>query len=307
MEFRSSVFKPLLSPRDLASAIGVSESSLKRWVDDGLIRATRTAGGHRRIAVTEAIRFIRASKTPLLRPDLLGMYDLERFRASDAEGGATAKRLFDYLRSGRAPEARGLVLGSYLAGEPVAAICDGPIQHAMEQLGELWQHDQAGVFYEHRATDICIQALQQLRLALPDPPDSPVRAIGGAPPGDPYLLPPMAAATVLASEGIPAVNLGPDTPFETFLHAAQEHQPQFVWLSISIVPDERHFVRGFETLAGQLGPLGISIIVGGRARAAVPVSAAATVYVGASMAELVAFAKGMSVGSGAGPDSAERS
>lgn len=51
--------KPLLSPRELAQAIGVSESSIKRWIDDGLIGATKTAGGHRRIAGSEAIRFVR--------------------------------------------------------------------------------------------------------------------------------------------------------------------------------------------------------------------------------------------------------
>ena len=51
--------KPLLSPRELAQAIGVSESSLKRWADAGQIRVARTAGGHRRISIADAVRFIR--------------------------------------------------------------------------------------------------------------------------------------------------------------------------------------------------------------------------------------------------------
>ena len=32
--------KPVLSPRELAEAIGVSESSIKRWIDDGVIQAS---------------------------------------------------------------------------------------------------------------------------------------------------------------------------------------------------------------------------------------------------------------------------
>jgi MerR family transcriptional regulator, light-induced transcriptional regulator len=48
-----------LSPKALAAAIGVSESSLKRWADEGRLAAERTAGGHRRIAVAEAVRFVR--------------------------------------------------------------------------------------------------------------------------------------------------------------------------------------------------------------------------------------------------------
>ena len=47
----------LLSPREVAVALGVSESSVKRWVDLGELAALRTAGGHRRITRAEAVRF----------------------------------------------------------------------------------------------------------------------------------------------------------------------------------------------------------------------------------------------------------
>ena len=53
----------LLSPRQFAAAIGVSESSVRRWADGGQIKMTRTAGGHRKIARSEAIRFIRRTNS----------------------------------------------------------------------------------------------------------------------------------------------------------------------------------------------------------------------------------------------------
>ena len=65
--------KSLLSPRDLADAIGVSESSLKRWADAGKIQVSRTDGGHRRIPLAEAVRFIRATGAQVVRPDILGI------------------------------------------------------------------------------------------------------------------------------------------------------------------------------------------------------------------------------------------
>ena len=87
------------SPKDLATAIGVSESSVKRWVDDGTIDASRTAGGHRRIPLSEAIRFIRQRRTPVVRPDLLGLRDLATLQKDgDATGGDSSEQFFDYLR-----------------------------------------------------------------------------------------------------------------------------------------------------------------------------------------------------------------
>ena len=68
----------LLSTRELADALGVSESSLKRWVDSGRISALRTEGGHRRIPLAEAMRFIRDTAAPIARPELL---DLPEARA----------------------------------------------------------------------------------------------------------------------------------------------------------------------------------------------------------------------------------
>src|SRR5215211_2356769 len=63
----------LLTPKDLADAIGASESSLRRWVDSGRVKMSRTAGGHRRIPLAEAIRFIRETHATVVRPDLLGL------------------------------------------------------------------------------------------------------------------------------------------------------------------------------------------------------------------------------------------
>ena len=65
--------KDLVTPKQVAQAIDVSESSLKRWADEGLLLVSKTAGGHRRISITAAIRFIRERQLELVRPDILGL------------------------------------------------------------------------------------------------------------------------------------------------------------------------------------------------------------------------------------------
>lgn len=246
----------LLSTRELSEALGVSESSIKRWVDGGRIAASKTEGGHRRVAVAEALRFIRESGSAVARPELLDLPDVAVARAHHHD------RLLDYLLEGDTPGARGWLASRYLEGTTVAALADGPIRDAMHALGELWRHDDSGIFVEHRATDSCLQAISQLRSMIAAPAPHAACAVGGAPAGDPYLIPSQLAAMVVAECGMRAVNLGPDVPVPALERAVAELRPKLVWLSASVACAPARvtaFGRFFETL-----PRSVSIIVGGR-------------------------------------------
>src|SRR6476646_531152 len=110
-----------LTPRELADAIGASESSLRRWVDSGDIRITRTVGGHRRIPLAEAVRFVRQIGAKILRPHILGLPEIDNSEA--ARGGPSEERsLFDFLRTGNRVAARGLILSAYLSGRSLASV-----------------------------------------------------------------------------------------------------------------------------------------------------------------------------------------
>ena len=63
----------LVSPKQVARAIGVSESSLKRWCDQGLIKTVRTAGGHRKMTIAEVLRYVREQDHKLVSPEILGL------------------------------------------------------------------------------------------------------------------------------------------------------------------------------------------------------------------------------------------
>ena len=285
-----------ISPRALARSLGVSESSVKRWVDDGALSARRTTGGHRRIAVAEAVRFVRQSGAAVVRPDLI-------FGA----GGATAPERFDPAASRDAGHqlrtllghddvvaARALLLGLFVSGWPVAALCDGPIRFALEAIGTLWLHGPAGIVTEHRATDTCVRALAEMRALFPPPAtDAPV-AIGAAPSDDPYILPSMMVATVLADLGYRDHNLGPDTPIAALDEAVDRYDPRIVWLSLSVAPDGDQLRETATRLAARLLRRGATLIVGGRG--VPPMQPRPGLLPIHSMTELAAFARGARTG-----------
>lgn len=286
----------MLTPRELADAIGVSESSLKRWCDDGRICATRTVGGHRRITLEESIRFIRATAAPVIRPDLLGFHDAQDYLSTPPRDADAPAALLEYLQTGDALHARGLILALYLAGRSVAAIVDGPIQSAMRTLGELWMTDPAGVFIEHRASAICATALQQLQLALIGDGGRPT-AVGGGPSGDSAYLSSIAATLVLTEAGYNAINLGAQTPADALVQAAIGHRATLAWLTITHPDDTRIRDDELRELAAQLGARGTRLIVGGKHPAARWPKLHPNIYYGSSMGELAAFAQGLHSGS----------
>jgi methanogenic corrinoid protein MtbC1 len=295
-----AIMSTFLSPKALAQAIGSSESSLKRWADEGRIHVARTAGGHRRIALTEALRFVRESGLSLVQPEAVGLGELSGIRDDLAAAADPLARsnvlLFEALEKGDELRARGVVLDLYLAGRGVASICDGPMREAMQRLGELWLHSAAGIYVEHRATVICLHILAMLRtLAVRDGPERaglPV-ALGGAPAGDPYALPSLMAAIVLADTGYADVNLGGNTPTAALLAAIEHHRPRLVWLSCSVkeaMPAAAELAELADTLAGH----GASLVVGGRGVPDAPrLPRHDHLHRVSSMAELTAFARGL--------------
>jgi excisionase family DNA binding protein len=283
----------LLTSKELANAIGASESSLRRWANTGVIRTSRTVGGHRRIPLSEAVRFIRESGATVVRPQALGLGEAT---TTSPVASAADDSLFAALCDGDAERAVGLVLSMYLAGTSLASIFDGPIGRAMHRVGDLWEHDARGIFVEHRATDLCLQAVNRLRALLaPAEADAPA-ALGGAPQGDPYLLPSMMAAAVLAEAGYRVTNLGADTPFDVLAKAAVEQKAALAWLSVSVADPQGQVTRDVANLAADLAKGGTSLVVGGRHAAALATKAWTDVHVLAGMGELSAFARGAKPG-----------
>lgn len=285
----------LLTTRQLAHALGVSESSVKRWVDGGEIEAHITSGGHRRISIEAAIRFIRRQRMQPVAPHLLALQTTPILGDPDTQA---ADLLFEALFADHASQARAIISGRFLAGADIATIGDMLIRPAMHRMGELWKNNPEGILLEHRAVETCIHVLAEIATWLPIPTaDSPV-AISAAGPGDLYLLPPMLAFLVLRESGMRALNLGPMTPYSTAAIAIRRYGARLCSLSQSIAL-ESGSATGLQGLIDAANDAGCLVVVGGRRSDSIPARVRDQVYVAGSMAELSAYAWGMAKGAAA--------
>ncbi len=247
----------LVSPKKAALAIGASESSLKRWIDEGLLAVERTAGGHRRIPASEVLRFARAEGLALQDPQAVGLP-----KPRSGVNASFGRKLYTAFVTGDGERAQALLVAAHLAGASIADLSDGPICSSFAKLGTLWKRGVAGVAIEHHATMIMSQVIETLRGLLPKISRDAPCALGGAPVGDPYLLPSALVSCLLKECGVRAINLGPHAPVEATLAAANQHRPTIVWQSVTGEGDADRLAADLQRLAQQVAP--VPLMIGGR-------------------------------------------
>lgn len=276
--------KSLLTPRELSDVMGVSESSVRRWVDAGHIPMKRTAGGHRRIALEDALRYLRETQANLSNPQILGLESFDD-PADETQG------LYKALLSGEALAVRSRMMGLYLSGVGVSRIFDGAVKVALQKLIENGK-DARGKLVYLRGVEMLAEAVNQIRLLLQPAGGAPLAA-GGSPSGDTVGLPSMLWAATLASAGFRERNLGADIPVEPLADYAIGNKVKLVWLTINAAPNPTKLSREIDKLCGRLDESKIPLVLGGKVVKDYVVSGRKNVQVVHSHAELGALARGM--------------
>lgn len=252
----------LLTPKQLARAIDVSESSVKRWCDKGLISTQYTAGGHRRLAMADVLEFLRTGKHKIVHPEALGLPPTSG--QSTRVLSRAREQLTEALLAGDEGRCRQIAIDLYLAEHSLSVICDDVFAAAFRAIGERWSCGEAAVYQERRGCEITLRILHELRGVLPQPSESAPLAIGGAAAGDQYDLGTTMAELVLRDSMWNAISLGDNLPFETISQAIREHRPKLFWLSCSYIADESEFLAGYRGVYDEYA-LDVAFVVGGYA------------------------------------------
>ncbi len=251
-----------ISTAEAARALGVGVSTVKRWVDEGILPAHKTAGGHRKLLVADVLRLVREGDFP--QRDLSGL-QLAVETQGQRDPKILAQQLLSALKRGDAHAVRSLIHGSYASGVALETLADFVIAPAMIQLGHEWETGEIGVFHEHRGTRLCQSTLYELKATLEAPDDRgrPL-AVGGSPEGDYYVLASLLAEMVLLDAGWQAIDLGPHTPLVSFRQALSELRPRLLWISVSDLADRDRFLSEYRVLYEEAERAGVAVVVGGR-------------------------------------------
>lgn len=252
-----------LKTQTVANALGLSVSTVKRWVDAGTISAVRTQGKHRLIPRSEAIRLARElDRDPTVIVRLAAMPSFESGILDDR----VCNRLCSLLRQGHARQARQLIHSIHAAGCGAVRLADDLLRPVMAQIGHDWMVGSLDVYQEHQASQIVISALLDL-ISQAGPAESSAGplALGATTEGDPYMISSLLAELVLLEAGWTVRNLGVNLPLRSLAQATIRYQPQLVFLSVNFLRDPEQFIREYVTFYETATRLRVAVMVGGQA------------------------------------------
>ncbi len=256
-----------LKTQQVADALGVSVSTIKRWVDSGELKAVRTLGKHRLIPLTDAIGFARRQDLPTT--------SLEKLKATGPAAAindqivlneATRDELLGLLKDGRTREATQRIVDIGKSGVGAVALADDLIRPVMERIGHSWMVGAWDVYEEHQASLAVAAALNELIGKMPagGGPNAPV-AVGATPDGDFYQISLQLGELVLREAGWDVRNLGSNLPLKSLARAVHDYRPNLVFLSASYIADPARFLRDYQTFFENTTKVGAAVMLGGRA------------------------------------------
>lgn len=243
-----------LSTYQAAEALGVSVTTIKRWVDDKLLPSHKTVGGHRKLAAADVRQFARENGLAVTQVE------------ENDVAAVRWPRLLSFLRKGDVAGANSLLRLAQRGGMTLDAVADNLVAPALARLGEDWECQRIDVYQEHSATQVCAAALYSLQRDLPsETGGARPLALGGAPEGDHYVMPSLLAGMTLHECGWHAVNLGPNTPAASFVRAITDLRPRLLWLSASHLADPAAFLLHWRDVHACAERFGVAVAVGGQA------------------------------------------
>ena len=248
-----------LTTKAVAKLLRVSEATVKRWANSGLLQPDKTVGGHRRFSLN-AVAHLRRE---------LGIgtgTDLPSQRNAKKRGSVTlpaTEQFADALLRADEKDAGAMLVHAYLSGAALTTLFDETITGAMHRIGELWFKGSITVADEHLATRVVFGALQVLSAVVMPVQPNGLKAICCGIEGDLHELPVQLARIILDSEGWEVQSLGPNTPLFALSEMVARQRPQLVCISARSISDLARAKTEYGQLRKITGKLGVSVVIGG--------------------------------------------
>ena len=259
--------KTILSTVDVARLFNVTETTVKRWADDGTLRCHKTPGGHRKFPMRNVVEFAERNKF-----EPAGVLALP---AQDDLGASIQMALLDrdfpalvkaFVEKALSPDRTDLYLFfSYLYEHRIGLweIYDNVLCPGMREIGERWHRGEIGVNQEHRASYATLDALARLQSEIYVKPGNGKSVVCACAGEGLHEIGLRASAYIFEAEGWATYYIGARTPPDAVVSAIQDLRPSLLALSFTYPSDPQRSLDDLHHVSAKVHALGVSVVVGG--------------------------------------------
>jgi methanogenic corrinoid protein MtbC1 len=287
------VNKTILSTADVARSFSVTETTVKRWANDGTLKCMKTPGGHRKFEMKSVVDFSQSlgfepsGTLTLTKEDALAQKIQVAILSRDFRALKEA-----FLSKALSPDMQDLfIFFSYLYQHRIQLweLYDMIIAPAMQEMGERWQQGELTISQEHRASYETLEALAKLQTQIHLKPNNGYSVLLACPGEEQHEIGLRCASYLFESEGWNTHYLGCRVPNESLVGAARELRPTSVCISLTNLSSRKVELEELRELLSTLKKLKTNIVVGGRAVCGLKPFLSAHASTFCSVRELVAF------------------
>lgn len=253
-----------LTTKEVARLCCVSDATVKRWEDAGLLNSERTSGGHRRFRVDEVARFQRDQRLGLKNCNGDESVVSATVRRRDADKYSDCE-LFKSLVGGNEERSANILISEFLNGKPLEIIFDDLLSPALCRIGQLWFEGKLTIAAEHLASRTVLSAIYKLRGLVPVRESNGIATICCSIEGDFHELPTHFVQMILENEGFEVINFGANMPVYSLCDEISEHAPRLICISSTILSDIDRLSRDYRSFSEKLCRRNTSVVLGGRA------------------------------------------
>ena len=229
----------LVSSRQAANLLGVHESSIKRWCNDGDMACEYTAGGHRRITLREIMEFARRQNMDcLLLPfgsDALMIWNGANELKSGRPADVLRVKLREWLMHAENARVQALFQLCRSLDIRTPVLFDRLLGGVMAEIGDSWARGAFEVGEEHRVSECVIDLLYSLKAEIGSRNGRAERrtAVVGCGAEEDHVLGALMIRILLLERGWDVVYLGRNVPEEDLLLYQRRHAAELVCVSMS--------------------------------------------------------------------------
>lgn len=257
----------LLSTHEVARLLNVTETTIKRWADEGRLPCSKTLGGHRKFEMENIIKFAEKNGIALsgVLPPPMTTSQLEQLQLGIVTRNykKIADVLFEEIVQSDREGVTDLFLYLLKHHIPFYIIADEIVRPALTKIGDLWEKGEISVHEEHIASQTVTEALIRIAPDIHRKPPNGFAVAFACMEGELHDIGLRTLAYSFESEGWKIHYIGPNTPTDSIISFVKGLKPELVAVSFTIVKDYDKFFKDLKKIVNEIHSYNGYLIIGG--------------------------------------------